>query len=77
MALIVAFINKSNLSEISDYQADVYLNERHIAGPFDIKGHERSDGWQNLVKMFAKGLKEEKHEPIRKVQNVQRRSKTC
>jgi hypothetical protein len=74
MALIIAFVNKSNAAELSNYQADVYLNEHHIDGPFEVKGHKRSDGWQKLVKIFANGLKEEKHEPVRKVQNVRRRS---
>jgi len=64
MALIIALVNKSNLAEISDYQADVYVNERHIAGPFKVIGHHRSDGWQKLVKAFTKGLKEEKYEPV-------------
>ena len=60
MALIIAFVNKSNLAEVSDYEANVYVNERHIAGPFEVKGHKRSLGWQKLVKQFAKDLKLEK-----------------
>lgn len=60
MALIIALVNKSNLAEVSDYEANVYVNDYHIAGPFEVKGHRRSDGWQKLVKQFAKGLKAEK-----------------
>lgn len=59
MALIIAIQNRSNCAEISDYTVDVYINERLIAGPFAIKGHKRSDGWQKLVKQFAKSLKAE------------------
>jgi hypothetical protein len=64
VALIIAFVNKSNLAETSNYQADVYLNEHHIAGPFAVDGHTRSNGWQKLVKMFASSLKEESNEPV-------------
>lgn len=63
MALIIALVNKSNLADVSDYEANVYVNERHIAGPFWVKKHKRSDGWQKLVKMFAKSLKAEKFDP--------------
>jgi hypothetical protein len=56
MALIIAFVNKSNLAKISNYQVDVYVNERHIAGPFEVKGHHRSDGWEVLVKRFTSRL---------------------
>jgi hypothetical protein len=59
MALIIALINRSNLAEISNYEVDVYVNQKHIAGPFKVKGHKRSDGWQKLVKTFANNLKEE------------------
>jgi len=64
MALIIALVNKSNLAEISNYQVDVYLNEHHIAGPFKVEGHKRSDGWQKLVKQFANDLQEETYEPV-------------
>lgn len=60
MALIIALVNKSDLAEVSDYEVNVFVNERHIAGPFEVKKHRRSDGWQKLVKQFAKGLKNEK-----------------
>jgi len=56
MALIIAFINKSNLADVSDYQVDIYVNERHIAGPYRFNGHKRSDGWQKLVKDWAEKL---------------------
>jgi hypothetical protein len=54
MALIVSFQNISNLAEISEYKVDVWVNNRHIAGPFIVSGHRRSDGWQELVKQFGK-----------------------
>lgn len=50
MALIVAFVNRSSLAEVSDYSVDVFVNEHHIAGPFEVKGHTRTDGWAALVK---------------------------
>ncbi len=57
MALIVSFQNITNLNDISDYKVDVWVNERHIAGPFKVKGHHRSDGWGKLVKQFARSIK--------------------
>jgi len=67
MALIIEFVNKSNIVEVSNYEINVFVNQRHIAGPFKLKGHHRSDGWQKLVKTFANSLKEEKHESVREV----------
>jgi len=61
MALIIALVNKSNLAEVSDYQADVYVNDRHIAGPFEVKGHKRSDGWAALIQQFAGQIKKKEH----------------
>ena len=56
MALIIALVNKSDLADVSDYRADVYINDKHIAGPFEVKGHEREKGWEALVKQFANQL---------------------
>lgn len=57
MSLHIIISNISNLAPVSNYQADVFINSRKIAGPLSIKGHKRSDGWQKLVKTFAKQLK--------------------
>lgn len=61
MSLIVTFRNVSALAEISNYEVTVWVNERHIAGPYAVKGHKRSRGWQALVKKFAKNLRLENH----------------
>jgi hypothetical protein len=53
MALIIAFVNKSKLADMSNYEVDVYVNERHIAGPFIVKGHKRDNGWFELLKKFV------------------------
>ncbi len=54
MALIVYLRNVSGLADISDYEAEVYVNHRKIyAGK--VKGHKRADGWQALVKKLAEG----------------------
>jgi len=53
VALIISFQNVTNLDEISDYKVDVWINERHIDGPFIVKGHERSKGYKPLVELFA------------------------
>ncbi len=60
MALIIAFVNKSGLADVSDYTADVYINDTKIAGPFTVTGHRRDDGWEALVKIFADSLNTEK-----------------
>lgn len=57
MALIIEMINTSQLAEISNYKVHVYVNRHHIAGPLIVTGHKRSDGWEVLVKRFAKQLK--------------------
>lgn len=64
MALIIALVNKSGLAPNSDYEANVYVNERHIAGPFKVKGHERKDGWEALVKQFADQLEIKPFKPL-------------
>ena len=73
--LIITMVNQNGLAEISDYDVRVFVNQYQIAGPFKVKGHKRSEGWQKLVKIFADNLKEEKYEPVRQVQNVRRSSK--
>ena len=60
MALIVAFVNISELAPVSDYRVEVFVNQRQIAGPFIVKGHKRDDGWLKLVEQF---VKENKNDP--------------
>ena len=64
MALIIAIVNKSGLAEISNYEVTVYVNERKIAGPFHVKGHHRSHGWEALVKQFAESLETKPYKPL-------------
>ena len=54
MALIVSFQNVTNCDPISDYKVDIWINERHIDGPFLIKHHKRDDGYKPLVASFAR-----------------------
>lgn len=70
MALIIALVNKSALSPVSDYEASVYVNERKIAGPFMVKGHERKDGWEALVKQFANQLECKEFEPVKYFERI-------
>ena len=60
MALILVFVNKSDLAPISDYTVEVLVGDgtparsRTIARS-EVKGHRRSDGWQVLVNRFMEG----------------------
>ena len=54
MALIVSFKNVTDLDPISDYKVDIWINDRHIDGPFLLKHHKREDGWQALVRLFGR-----------------------
>lgn len=54
MALIVVLQNKSNLADISDYDAKVLIGDGTAARSAciyeaEVKGHRRNDGWQALV----------------------------
>jgi hypothetical protein len=60
MSLIVTMRNISNLADVSDYYVTVWVNDRQISKPIIVKGHRRSDGWEALVKRYAKGLKVKK-----------------
>ena len=59
MALIVVFVNKSNLAEISDYTVQVMIGDGTRIGSRtiyrgEITGHNRSDGWLELVSKLVK-----------------------
>lgn len=54
MALIVVFVNKSDLAPISDYTVEVLVGDGSPARSNtiyrgEIQGHRRSDGWLELV----------------------------
>ena len=55
MALIVVFTNISNLAPVSDYRYEVMVGDgtperSKTLAQGTIKGHERIDGWQALVR---------------------------
>jgi hypothetical protein len=57
MALILVFVNKSNLAPVSDYKVEVLVGDGSVerskvitAGT--VKGHRREDGWQALVQRW-------------------------
>jgi hypothetical protein len=57
MALILCFVNKSALAEISDYNVEVLVGDGTSKGSYTItkgkvKGHRRSEGWKVLVQQF-------------------------
>lgn len=67
MALIISFQNFTELEPLSDYKVDVWINDRHIDGPFLVKHHKRDDGWKSLVNMFAKHFCNPTSQPIKKL----------
>jgi hypothetical protein len=50
--LIVTLLNISLLSDVSDYDYEVRVNERLLESGI-IRGHRRSDGWRALVARVA------------------------
>lgn len=66
MALIVVFENISNLADVSDYRVGVYVNHTQIHADTVLQGHKREDGWQALVKSWAKALKPVPFKPNKK-----------
>ena len=56
--LTITFRNISHLAEISDYEWAVEVNYTTVDEGV-LKGHKRSDGWEALVKLFAKSLEGE------------------
>lgn len=65
MALIVVFENISKLADVSDYRVGVYVNHTQIHADTVLQGHKREDGWQALVKAWAKALKPVPYKPRR------------
>ena len=54
MALILVFVNKSNLEPVSDYDVQVLIGDgsaarSHVIYRGEVTGHKRSDGWLELV----------------------------
>lgn len=54
MALIIVFHNDSTGTDnVGNYNVSVYVNQRLI-DTARVEGHERKDGWRELVKKLAK-----------------------
>lgn len=54
MALIVVFVNKSELAPVSDYEFTIMIGDgtpsrSHVIASGNVTGHTRSDGWRVLV----------------------------
>ena len=59
MALIVVFVNKSNLEPVSDYDVHVMIGDGTPKGSRtiyrgEVTEHTRSDGWLELVAKLVK-----------------------
>ncbi len=57
MALILVFVNKSDLAPISDYKVEVLVGDgtparSTVIAAGSVKDHERSLGWKVLVERF-------------------------
>ena len=58
MALILVFVNKSNLADVSDYDVQVMIGDgtperSHVIKTCRIEGHRRADGWEALVRRLV------------------------
>lgn len=67
MALILVFVNKSNLADTSDYDVRVLIGDgtperSHTIHTQRVEGHRRADGWQMLVQKFLS------HAPVQAVE---------
>lgn len=61
MALIVVFINKSQLAPISNYSVQVLVGDgtverSRILYEGTVEGHRRADGWPMLLQQFVNHL---------------------
>lgn len=61
MALIVIFVNKSDLADVSDYNVQVLVGDGTPARSTvlyegQVKDHERAKGWQMLLQQFVAHL---------------------
>ena len=64
MALILVFVNKSDLAPVSDYNVEVLVGDGSPARSKTIAagrivGHTRADGWKVLVRRFLDDLEQE------------------
>lgn len=59
MALIVVFVNKSELAPVSDYNYQVLVGDgtafnSRIVEQGRVTGHVRAEGWDKLVELMLK-----------------------
>ena len=64
MALIITFVNKSNLALISNYDYQIMIGDGSVERTVTIEsgkviGHTRDDGWVRLVELMLEQRKEE------------------
>lgn len=59
MALIIALRNITGLSDVSDYEYGVYINET-LLEKGSVFGHKRAEGWAALLQRL---LDERKNNP--------------
>lgn len=57
MALIIVFVNKSELAPVSDYDYEVMVGDGSVGRSRTIErgrvtGHTRADGWDELVALM-------------------------
>lgn len=65
MALILTFVNKSHLADISDYEVEVLIGDgtrsrSQTIAKGEVKGHRRADGWEALVLDFVMQARKKK-----------------
>ena len=63
MALIIAFVNKTNLSPISNYDYQIMIGDGSVERTTIIESgkvlnHTRDDGWVKLVELMLEQRKE-------------------
>ena len=63
MALIITFVNKTNLSPVSNYDYQIMIGDGSLERTATIESgkvlnHTRDDGWVKLVELMLKQRKE-------------------
>lgn len=59
--LLVKFVNITDISDISNYAIEVFINSRCIWRG-EVRGHNRNFGWAHLVKRFVEQVFREEKE---------------
>ena len=69
MALIITFINKTNLSPVSNYDYQVMVGDGSVERTVTIESgkvlnHTRDDGWVKLVELMLEQRRRNEKDPI-------------